>query len=357
MKKLNLAIIGNGKSGKDIHGAFYRTEQNVFFNVKYVVDADERIRKLAEQLYPGCETLCDYHELFDKEGIDLVVNSTFSNQHYEIAKDLLNHGFNVLTEKPFARTRFECQDLINTAKKKGVVLAVFQQSFLAPFYKQAQAWIKEGKFGEIKQVSINYSGFSRRWDWQTLQKRLGGNLYNTGPHPIGLALGFLDFAEDYRVAFSATASTPLTSGDADDYAKVILTAPGKPVVDVEISSMDAFPGYNLKVQGTKGTLKCTLGEYECKYIVDGENVERPVCENSLRDENGIPYYCKEDLVAHVESGKFGGTAFDVAVSEFYENLYYAITEGRELLIKPEIAANIINVIETVHAQNNLPLVY
>ena len=45
MKKLNVAIIGQGRSGKNIHGAFLRSEANLWFDVKYVVDADE-FRKL-----------------------------------------------------------------------------------------------------------------------------------------------------------------------------------------------------------------------------------------------------------------------------------------------------------------------
>ena len=39
-----------------------------------------------------------------------------------------------------------------------------------------------------------------------------------------------------------------TSGDGDDYAKVILSAPGKPVVDVEVSSCDAYTPFNIKLQ-------------------------------------------------------------------------------------------------------------
>ena len=45
MKKLNLAIIGQGRSGKDIHGAYYVGEKNKYYNVKYVVDADARRRE------------------------------------------------------------------------------------------------------------------------------------------------------------------------------------------------------------------------------------------------------------------------------------------------------------------------
>ena len=127
---------------------------------------------------------------------------------------------------------------------------------------------KSGKLGDIKQINIRFNGFSRRWDWQTLQCELAGGVYNTGPHPIGIALGLLDYAKDTKVVYSKL-DCALTSGDSDDYAKIILTAPDKPVVDVEISSIDAFSDYNIKIMGSKGTYKCTTAEYKMKYIVDG----------------------------------------------------------------------------------------
>ena len=134
MKKLNVAIIGQGRSGRDIHGKYLLTENNKYYNVKYVVDADAGRRERAEKEYEGCKAFASYEELFDIKYIDLVVNSTFSQMHYPVTLDLLNHGFNVLVEKPFARTKLECQTLIETAREKGVVLAVFQQSFFAPYY-------------------------------------------------------------------------------------------------------------------------------------------------------------------------------------------------------------------------------
>ena len=152
MKKLNLAIIGQGRSGKNIHGRYYVSERNSFFNVKYVVDADEFRRKVAEGMYPGCKTFADYKALFDVDDIDLVVNSTYSEMHYPITKDLLTHGKNVLVEKPFSRTRYECEDLIKTAKEHGVVLAVFQQTFFAPFYGFAYEIMHSGKIGDVKKV-------------------------------------------------------------------------------------------------------------------------------------------------------------------------------------------------------------
>lgn len=356
MKKLNVAIIGQGRSGKDIHGAYYRSANNRYYTVKYVVEADEHRRRVSEEIYPGCKTFENYEELFTLDDIDLVVNATYSEMHYPITRELLLHGKNVLVEKPFGRTRYECDVLIKLAKEHGVTLAVFQQTFFAPFYEFIYDTVHSGRLGEVKQIDIKYNGFARRWDWQTLQKKCAGGTYNTGPHPIGMALGFLDFDKSARVVYSKL-DTALTSGDADDYAKILIAAPGKPLIDVEISSIDAYSNHNVKVQGTRGTLKADPSAYEITYIVDGENPERPVVEEFLRDEEGNPLYCSEELIRHVESEHFSGTAFDVGTARLYEQLYYKITEGREMTVTPEMAAAIISVIETVHAQNPLPLKY
>ena len=40
-------------------------------------------------------------------------------------------------------------------------------------------------------IFISFSGFSRRWDWQTSQRWYGGSLRNTGPHPLEQALDIL----------------------------------------------------------------------------------------------------------------------------------------------------------------------
>ena len=354
MKKLNIAVIGQGRSGRDIHGAFFKSEKNDIVNVVAVVERDERRRKRALEEYPGCEVFESYTELYGRDDIDLVLNSTYSNEHYQVAKDLLENGFNVVVEKPFARNRYECDNLIRIAKEKDVILGVFQQTFFAPFYIFAKEIIESKKIGDIKQIDITYNGFARRWDWQTAQVTLGGNIYNTGPHPIGCALGFLDFDENFVIPFSRLDQV-LSSGDSDDYAKIILTAPGKPVIDIEISSNDAYPVSTLKILGSKGTYKSTVHEYEMKYIIDGENPEQKLILESLQDEEGCPIYCSENLITHEESGSFDGDAFDVGTESFYRMMYNKIVNGEEMTVTPEQAAMIISVIEKVHAENPLPV--
>ena len=54
MKTLNVAIIGQGRSGRDIHGAFFKSEANTCFKVVAVVDEIEYRRERAKEEY-GCD--------------------------------------------------------------------------------------------------------------------------------------------------------------------------------------------------------------------------------------------------------------------------------------------------------------
>lgn len=357
MKKLKVAIIGQGRSGRNIHGAYFKRPDNDLYDVALVIETSAARRERALKEYTGCEVCADYTALFARKDIDLVVNAAYSHRHYDITRDLLLHGMNVLVEKPFARNYYECTDLMRIAREQGVVLAAFQQSFLAPYYTGTKEFLKTGKIGDIIQVNIRFSGFARRWDWQTLQCKLGGSVYNTGPHPIGLGLDLLDFDENACVACSRLARA-FTSGDGEDCAKIILTAPGKAIVDIEINSNDAFgEGYTLKVFGTRGTYQCNMNTYKAKYILPGENPAHAPVKEFLQDQDGLPVYCSENLVVHEEEAAFDGEVFKAGTQYFYQMLHETLAHGAPLAITPEHAAQIIRVIETVHAQNPLPTIY
>ena len=355
MKKMRVAIIGQGRSGRNIHGRFFKSQNNDFCEVVCIVEKDEE-RRAKAALEFGCDTVSDYTELFGRNDIDVVVNASYSQMHYSITKDLLMHGFNVLSEKPFGRSYYECEDLILTAKKNNLVVAAFHQSLLSPAFLNVKNIIASGKIGDVLQISLKYSGFARRWDWQTLQCCCAGGVYNTGPHPVGQALDLLGWDKDARVAFSSL-GTVLTSGDGDDYGKIIITAPNKPVVDIEVISADAFSGdFVFKIFGTKGTLLSTNSEYKLKYIEDfSVYPERPVIRESLSNDKGEPVYCSEKLQFTEVNEKLVGSPFDVAVKDFYKMLYNSVMLGEELTITAENAAQVISIIEACHAQNPLPL--
>jgi len=100
-----------------------------------------------------------------------------------------------------------------------------------------------------------------------------------------------------------------------------------------------------------------LNKYTLKYIVPEENPPRPLIRESLADANGNPIYCGEKLQWHIEENDVAGSAFDSAVDEFYHMLYAALREGKPLYITPEMASRVVQIIETCHALNPLPVKY
>ncbi len=57
MKKLNVAIIGYGRSGCDIHGAFLKTPENDICNVVAVVENDPPAQRLRKRISAATPTI------------------------------------------------------------------------------------------------------------------------------------------------------------------------------------------------------------------------------------------------------------------------------------------------------------
>ncbi|MBQ8415919.1 MAG: Gfo/Idh/MocA family oxidoreductase, partial [Clostridia bacterium] len=283
MKKMRVAIIGQGRSGRDIHGEFFLSDTNDICQVVAVVDEldDRRERGMKDF---GCDGYADYRELFNRKDIDVIVNASFSDMHYSIAKDCLQHGYNVLNEKPFAKTVYECMDLIKTAKENNVLITAFHQSLYGSTVLKMKEILESGKIGDVMQIDFCYSGFSRRWDWQTLQKKCAGGVYNTAPHAFGIALDLIDWDPAAKIAYSYLGRTEFNSGDANDFAKIIIKTPGKPTIDIECNNNDGYKGDGFKIFGTKGTLVSGpfVNTVKIKYIVPEELEARPIVEGVLK---------------------------------------------------------------------------
>ena len=344
---LNVAIIGQGRSGRDIHGKFFRSEANDKFKVVAVVDKLEDRRERAKSEY-GCDVYNDYHELFGRQDIDLVVNSTFSYMHIPVTIDLLEHGFNVICEKPFAKTYEDGCRAIAAAKKSGKLLNVFQQSRFAPYYKEIKRVIESGVLGDIAQISIRFSSFARRWDWQTTQLFGAGGVRNTGPHPLDQAMDLLGFPEDVEVVSRLGRYT--TYGDSDDYAKILLLAPHKPLIDIEVSSCDCYNSYVYKIMASKGGLKATLGSVEYKYLDESKLMPHQLTLEPICKPDGTPAYCSEKLEFIEVKKDLESGAFNSAVKDYYDMIYYALTENCPMTVTPEQVLTQLRVIDKVYAQ-------
>lgn len=356
MNPVRIAILGLGRSGRDIHGATL-SKMKEKYTIAAVVDPLEDRRQRAESEY-GCETYDSYLSLIGRKDIDIVVNATPSHLHVPVTVELLKSGINVLCEKPLARTVEDVDKMIAAARDSGKLLAIFQQSRYAPYFRQVKKVIDSGVLGRIVQINIAFNNFARRWDWQCIQAFNGGNLLNTGPHPLDQALQL--FGDDTDPEVVCIMDRTNTFGDAEDYVKLILKAPSHPVIDLEISSCCAYPNFTYHVQGTRGGLKGTMKHIDWKYFNPEEAPEQNLIKTPLMNDDGTPKYCSEQLKWYENSWDVQEEQkdlFDTIATAFYKMLYRTIREGEALEITPQQVRRQIKVIEECHRQNPLSKKY
>ncbi|MDW7657529.1 MAG: Gfo/Idh/MocA family oxidoreductase [Bacillota bacterium] len=347
MKKMNVAIIGYGRSGRDIHTHLLKMLPDQYNIVAYAeIDAQRRAMIKDEM---GVDVYEDYTGFFGRDDIDVVINASFSHHHATINKALLQAGFNVLTEKPAAKDEPEYDSVLAVAKATGKRFFVFQQYRFSPAFKKIREVIDSGILGRIVQVSLNYDGFARRWDWQTVHAWTAGSLLNTGPHPVDHALTLMGFPQDVNVF--AVMDTAQTYGDGEDYAKLILTAKDKPVVDIEISSCNAFAPKTFCVQGTRGTIYGGTDHLDWKYYTDDENPPQELTTVPLRNDKGEPLYCREKLNMHAGEWDAAGKDFDEKGKGFYRAFYDSFMNGTPFEVTQDQVKLQMRVMGQAHAQN------
>ncbi len=342
-KVIRVGIIGQGRSGYSIHAAHLR--QDPHFKIAAVCDQIADRRANAEVEF-GCPTFADYRDMLQAGGLDLVVNASLSHQHAPITLDIIRQGFNVVCEKPLARRATEVDQLIVAAREAGVIFTIYQQSRNAPYFRKVQEVIDSGVLGRIVMIKCAFNGFARRWDWQTLQEYNGGNLLNTGPHPMDQVLRLFGPGMPKVTCFMDRANT---FGDAEDFVKVILSGEGRPLIDLEISSCDAYPLYTYHVHGTQGGLTGSQKEVKWRWFKPEEAPEQKLIREPLPKQA----YCTEKLTWYEESWTVPPSSSDLFAtisSRYYDALYDTMVNGAPLLIDPAQVRRQIEVIDECHRQ-------
>ena len=134
---------------------------------------------------------------------------------------------------------------------------------------------------------------------------------------------------------------------------MVLSLPGRPTIDLEISSCNPYNLYTYQVWGTQGGLTGTMDHLEWKWFDPAKAPEQHLIEEPLP---GLSY-CSETLpwqTASWDTPKDGPTMFDTMAKPFYENLHAALTQGAPLAVTMDHVRLQIAVIEECHRQNPLP---
>jgi predicted dehydrogenase len=341
--QIRVGIAGLGRSGWDIH-AHLLAGLGEHYQVVAVVDADEGRRQQAIDRF-GCRAYANSDDLLADDAVELVVVALPSHRHADYSIAALEAGKHVVCEKPMAPTLAEADRMVAAAEQSDTVLSIFQNRRYNPDFVKIRALIDSGILGRIVLIKITESRFSRRWDWQTLKKYGGGALNNTGAHHLDMALQL--FGAGYPEVFAHLERT-LSLGDADDHVKIILRGENHPMIDIEISSADAYPPENWHILGTQGGLAGTTRELRWKYfdpatLPDRTLDTRPTPDRSYnRDE--IPWQEGCWTIDEYDGPGYAG---------FYLDLYETIRNGAPLVITPQSVRRVIWVQEECHRQSGL----
>ena len=130
-----------------------------------------------------------YEDLAADPAVDIVYVATPNQRHAADALLFLEAGKHVLCEKPFALNEAQGQQMIDTARERGLFLMEAMWSRFLPGYRAIVDQIAAGAIGEPRLVEADF-GFRAPFDptHRLYDPRLGGGgLLDLGVYPIQLA--------------------------------------------------------------------------------------------------------------------------------------------------------------------------
>ncbi|MFX1393590.1 MAG: Gfo/Idh/MocA family protein [Promethearchaeota archaeon] len=145
---IGIGIIGTGYWGKN-HVRIYKSlllENKI--NYLKICDIDEnRARQIAEDY--GLDYLIDINDMIKDDKLTAVVIVTPADNHFEIAKLMLNNGKDVFIEKPMTLNSDKAMELVEIAKKKNLIMMVGHIFRFHPIVQDLKKRIDLGEFGSI----------------------------------------------------------------------------------------------------------------------------------------------------------------------------------------------------------------
>jgi predicted dehydrogenase len=116
-----------------------------------VMDRDQsRARRFAE--WRGVPAFPSLADVVNDSRVDIIVNLTNPESHYEVTKAALDAGKHVFSEKPLSTSFPQAEELVALAEKKGLELAGAPCSILGETAQTLWAALRKGRIGKVRLV-------------------------------------------------------------------------------------------------------------------------------------------------------------------------------------------------------------
>ncbi|TYR80652.1 oxidoreductase [Priestia megaterium] len=329
MKKINVGLVGYGFSGVVFHAPLLSVLDE-FTLLKVVSSNPEKVKSDLGDV----AVVKELDELLADKDIDLVIITTPSGLHFDMAKKSLLAGKHVVLEKPMVVTTKEAEELIQLAKEKQVQLSVYHNRRWDNDFLTIKQLIETGDLGEINTYESHFDRFrpSVRDRWRENNVSGSGTLYDLGSHLIDQALhlfGMPDFV-------SADVFGQRENAQTDDYFHLVLGYEKRRVI-LHSATIVPSSGPRFQVHGSKGSF--------IKYGLDSQEEMLKAGQKPVDDSWGADDACFYGELVTSEGTKRTVETVNGSYLTYYKKIADSLLHGKELPVTAEEGLNVIRVIE------------
>ena len=175
-RQIKVGVVGCGYWGPNLVRNFRSLPD---CHLKMMCDTQEQRIAHLKTLYPEVQGSTDYAHMLNGVDVDAVIIATAVKSHFPLAKASLLAGKHTFIEKPMAGSSEHCEELIDIARKKSLVLMAAHTFLYSPVVQKIKEIVDQGDIGEIRYIC------SRRLNLGIFQKDINV-AWDLAPHDISI---------------------------------------------------------------------------------------------------------------------------------------------------------------------------
>ena len=346
MRNMRAGIIGCGGIANSKHLPAIKKQGKIDM-VAFCDIVEERAAKAKEEYgTEDAKVFTDYKELL-KMDLDAVYVTTPNREHSFISIDAMKAGKNVMCEKPMAKTAADAKAMLDTAKATGKILTIgYQNRYRADstYLKKACEHDELGDIYYAKAHAIRRRAVPTWGVFLNEEEQGGGPLIDIGTHALDLTLWMMDNYEPDTVMGSVykklgnQTETANAWGDwnpeeytVEDSAFGFIKMKNGATIVLE----SAWALNTLDVDEAKTSLCGTKAGADMKdgLRINKVKYNKQIVEKPALDADGVPF--------------FDATGEEPSLIE-QETFYNAVMNGGEVVVKPEQAYVVTQILEAIY---------
>jgi predicted dehydrogenase len=241
--------------------------------VGWIVDQSEsRARECARKLgIPRAVAGRSVADLPDAHAVDAVTCGTGPQAHFDVVAAALERGKHAITEKPFAMSVTEGEELASLAREQERVLAVVHNFQFSRSTAELRRWLAEGRLGTVRELwGVQLSNPKRRLPMWVEELPLG-LFYDESPHLLYLLRRLTDADLEVLSAVAHPSGIGLPATPAS-LSVMMRTDRGQPV-NVQMSFEAPVSEWHLAVLGEDGLGTVDLFRDSASFIPNDRSHE------------------------------------------------------------------------------------